>query len=412
MRTPVRADIRLCFEMSATSDHLGSGDLILDSAGAVLARESFTPFGARRGSNWQGLPSAADQAVFADVTRRGFTGHETLDAVSLIHMNGRVYDPQLARFLSVDPIIPTIALSQALNPFSYVMNNPLTLIDPSGYSWLSKAWKSVKKFFKKIGHFLEDSLGLIVGTALTYFLPGVWWVKLIVTTAISTAVNGGLTVGYSWGFGGARAGPGFAGAGAGPPGTTPGINPTPQIPGMMALQGRAAATLSEWFSDAVRDYLAGPFREYLQVSRERAADILSVSIEGGGGFLVFEGSAGINMSDEYITASTGGGVHAVPKPRVGAHGQITLDARILGEPIPDEAVVNYRLLCVGAGAGFCLKHLAQNSFDGTGRSELDLSVGLVIGVDFGTGMYRQRNLLRRMDDAIVRHVRETERRRH
>ncbi len=42
----------------ATSDHLGSADLVLDAAGNVLARESFTAFGARRGSNWQGVPSA------------------------------------------------------------------------------------------------------------------------------------------------------------------------------------------------------------------------------------------------------------------------------------------------------------------------------------------------------------------
>jgi RHS repeat-associated protein len=30
---------------------------------------------------------------------RGFTGHEHLDQVGLIHMGGRVYDPELGRFL-------------------------------------------------------------------------------------------------------------------------------------------------------------------------------------------------------------------------------------------------------------------------------------------------------------------------
>ncbi|MFO1466508.1 MAG: RHS repeat-associated core domain-containing protein [Steroidobacteraceae bacterium] len=116
----------------STTDHLGSGDLLLDSAGAILAKESFTPFGARRGSNWSGTPSTANYNTFAQTTRRGFTGHEMLDPVSLIHMNGRVYDPQLGRFLSADPIVQTLNISQALNPFSYVMNNPLSLTDPSG----------------------------------------------------------------------------------------------------------------------------------------------------------------------------------------------------------------------------------------------------------------------------------------
>lgn len=165
-----------------TTDHLGSGDLVLDSAGSVLSRESFTPFGERRGSNWQGLPSAGDKAVFADVTRRGFTGHEMLDAVGLVHMNGRVYDPRLGRFLSTDPIIQTISLSQALNPFSYVMNNPLTLIDPSGYSWLSSLFKSIGRFLKKWG-------GTII--SIGFAMAGLPFIGALVSSVFSTAVNGG-----------------------------------------------------------------------------------------------------------------------------------------------------------------------------------------------------------------------------
>ncbi|MBK8124762.1 MAG: RHS repeat-associated core domain-containing protein [Dokdonella sp.] len=66
-------------------------------------------------------------------TVRGFTGHQHVDDVRLIHMNGRVYDYQLGRFLSVDPIIQFPANSQSLNPYSYIMNNPLSGRDPSGY---------------------------------------------------------------------------------------------------------------------------------------------------------------------------------------------------------------------------------------------------------------------------------------
>ena len=49
-------------------------------------------------------------------------------------MNGRVYDYNLGRFLSVDPLIVNEANSQAINPYSYVMNNPLKYHDPTGYA--------------------------------------------------------------------------------------------------------------------------------------------------------------------------------------------------------------------------------------------------------------------------------------
>jgi hypothetical protein len=48
-------------------------------------------------------------------------------------MNGRGYDYNLGRFLSVDPIIQSPGNSQSLNPYSYIMNNPLAGTDPSGY---------------------------------------------------------------------------------------------------------------------------------------------------------------------------------------------------------------------------------------------------------------------------------------
>ena len=50
-----------------------------------------------------------------------------------IHMNGRAYDYNLGRFLSVDPFIQAPGNSQSMNPYSYIMNNPLSGTDPSGY---------------------------------------------------------------------------------------------------------------------------------------------------------------------------------------------------------------------------------------------------------------------------------------
>jgi len=78
-------------------------------------------------------------------TDRGFTDHEMLDEIGLVHMNGRVYDPLVGRFLSADPYIQSPLNLQSYNRYSYVMNNPLGSADPSGYFGL-------KSFFKAATH--------------------------------------------------------------------------------------------------------------------------------------------------------------------------------------------------------------------------------------------------------------------
>jgi hypothetical protein len=60
-------------------------------------------------------------------------------------MNGRIYDPTLGRFLQADPFIQAPSNSQSFNRYSYVLNNPMSYTDPSGY-FFSKLWKGVKKF--------------------------------------------------------------------------------------------------------------------------------------------------------------------------------------------------------------------------------------------------------------------------
>jgi len=49
-------------------------------------------------------------------------------------MNGRAYEPELGRFVSADPLVPGPGMSQAFNRFSYVLNGPLSLRDPSGFA--------------------------------------------------------------------------------------------------------------------------------------------------------------------------------------------------------------------------------------------------------------------------------------
>lgn len=112
---------------------LGSSDVITDGTGATVLRESFAAYGARRGSVWSGSQSGADQTTVTSTTRRGFTDHEMLDNLNLINMNGRIFDPMLGRFASADPFIQDPMRSQSFNRYSYAMNQPLTLTDPSGF---------------------------------------------------------------------------------------------------------------------------------------------------------------------------------------------------------------------------------------------------------------------------------------
>jgi len=83
---------------------------------------------------------------YGGTTDHGFTGHEHLDDTYLIHMNGRVYDYRLGRFLSVDPIISNPANSQSINPYSYIGNNPLSGTDPTGTPVTMSAQPDVIRF--------------------------------------------------------------------------------------------------------------------------------------------------------------------------------------------------------------------------------------------------------------------------
>jgi RHS repeat-associated protein len=132
-------------------DHLGSVDRLVRAvgAGSNTYAMSYDAWGKRRNANWSADP--ADQR-YADThwTERGFTGHEHLDNVRLIHMNGRLEDPLLGRMISPDPFMGGMTSPQAFNAYGYVANNPSTYIDPSGY-FLSKVRKALKRTVRHVG---------------------------------------------------------------------------------------------------------------------------------------------------------------------------------------------------------------------------------------------------------------------
>lgn len=85
----------------------------------------YLPFG-----GWRTEPTA-------ELTDRGYTSHKHnnmgSDDIGLIYMNARYYVPGIARFASADTIVPNPANPQSYNRYSYVRNNPLNFIDPTGH---------------------------------------------------------------------------------------------------------------------------------------------------------------------------------------------------------------------------------------------------------------------------------------
>jgi RHS repeat-associated protein len=142
-------------------DHLGSVDkqYVAMGAGASPLVYSYDAFGRRRNDNWSN-DAAGTKMAATPWNHQGYTGHEMLDTVQLVHMRGRVYDPTLGRFLSPDPLLDRLSMPQSLNAYSYVANNPLSYTDPSGL-FLGKIGNFFKRLVRKHGR-------TMVAMAVTY----------------------------------------------------------------------------------------------------------------------------------------------------------------------------------------------------------------------------------------------------
>lgn len=100
-------------------DHLSSILAITKTDGTIAEKRFYDAWGNLKGGSMALLD-------------RGYTGHEHLQSVGLIHMNARIYDPVLRRFLSPDDYIQDPYNTQNYNRYGYVLNNPLLYTDPSG----------------------------------------------------------------------------------------------------------------------------------------------------------------------------------------------------------------------------------------------------------------------------------------
>ena len=118
------------------TDRLGSIVAITDHNGNLLESMAYDAWGSRRDVNGApGVIVAGGGQLDGqnEIDNKGYTGQEMLDQLALVHLNGRVYDPFTARFISADPEIQDPTFSQSFNRYSYVWNNPTNLTDPSGF---------------------------------------------------------------------------------------------------------------------------------------------------------------------------------------------------------------------------------------------------------------------------------------
>ncbi|MHB1167463.1 MAG: RHS repeat-associated core domain-containing protein, partial [Carboxydocellales bacterium] len=118
-------------------DELGSVVKLIGEDGKKSSHYNYDEFGRPEGAvkfdpNWPG----PDNAV-------GYTGYSYDYFAVLYYANARYYMPEVGRFISEDPWNGTLAQPNTLNPYPYVLNNPLKYVDPLGLSPQTGDWGGI-----------------------------------------------------------------------------------------------------------------------------------------------------------------------------------------------------------------------------------------------------------------------------
>jgi len=119
-------------------DHLGSVRTSVDENGHVIGYDDYYPFGLTMPGRSSNTGNPNDNYKYI--------GEELDDeaGLNLMHLNARMMDPVLGRFMHVDPITHTLKPRELFDlhngkhfgysPYAYVFNNPLKYTDPTGLS--------------------------------------------------------------------------------------------------------------------------------------------------------------------------------------------------------------------------------------------------------------------------------------
>ena len=97
--------------------------MTVDQGGTVVQRDDYYPFGLTF-NHWN-VPSTADE------NRYKYNGKEHQPNTEWLDYGARMYQADLGRWFNVDPL--AIGYT-SFSPYSYVLNRPITYIDPDGLS--------------------------------------------------------------------------------------------------------------------------------------------------------------------------------------------------------------------------------------------------------------------------------------
>ncbi|MEZ5842559.1 MAG: RHS repeat-associated core domain-containing protein [Hyphomicrobiaceae bacterium] len=126
----------------------------------------------------------------APAPRRG-TGSRT---PSFLGQANRSYDPEIGRFLSADPFVQELANLQSWNRYSYVLNNPLSYTDPSGF-FFAKLFRSIgaafSGLFKAIGSAFKALLKSPIFRAIVQIVACFNPVSCVAAAGAMTLATGG-----------------------------------------------------------------------------------------------------------------------------------------------------------------------------------------------------------------------------
>ncbi|MGA9801735.1 MAG: RHS repeat-associated core domain-containing protein [Terriglobales bacterium] len=145
-------------------DRLGSIILLTSSDGRSARHIRYDPWGKPR----EGLDPSSDNDTGFDIKAawtHGFTGQDHIPDFNLVHMTGRIYDPRLATFLSVDPLGDQSQTGGDLNPYLYAGGNPLAAIDPTGLDFWSDLGNAFSGAAQALGNAISSAANA-VGSAI------------------------------------------------------------------------------------------------------------------------------------------------------------------------------------------------------------------------------------------------------